>query len=211
MAATGPDLKLIKGDGTAATKNHGVASGEIPLMDGTGYPAADGSQITNIAGSASVGLEADKTLSGANTYEWLSLAAATTFMELIARDVSQATSSSIVALQLGNSGGYVTSGYTGLVTEDAQNHVALSAHIPLDHVAKSAATVRQIHGSLWKMDNHVWSFQFDIVDTTGSAVRTTVTGSVDLTTELDRIKIFTTGGVENFDGGVASLYTDKST
>lgn len=36
------------GLGTAAIKNTGVADGNVPLMDATGYPAADGSQITNL-------------------------------------------------------------------------------------------------------------------------------------------------------------------
>lgn len=35
--------------GTASTKDVGTANGQIPLMDTTGYPSADGSQITNIA------------------------------------------------------------------------------------------------------------------------------------------------------------------
>lgn len=39
------------GLGTAAVVNTGVSNGNVPLMDGTGYPAANGSQITNITGS----------------------------------------------------------------------------------------------------------------------------------------------------------------
>jgi len=34
--------------GDAAEKTVGVANGNVPVMDATGYPAADGSQITNI-------------------------------------------------------------------------------------------------------------------------------------------------------------------
>lgn len=37
--------------GTAAVVNTGVANGNVPLMDATGYPAANGSQITNLTGS----------------------------------------------------------------------------------------------------------------------------------------------------------------
>lgn len=39
--------------GTAATKDTGTSNGQIPVMDATGYPAADGSQITNIPPDAS--------------------------------------------------------------------------------------------------------------------------------------------------------------
>lgn len=34
--------------GTAAVANTGVSNGNVPAMDGTGYPAANGSQITNL-------------------------------------------------------------------------------------------------------------------------------------------------------------------
>ncbi len=37
------------GLGTAATQDTGVANGNVPQMDATGYPAADGRQITGIA------------------------------------------------------------------------------------------------------------------------------------------------------------------
>ena len=47
------------GMGTAALVNTGVANGDVPLMDATGYPAADGSQITGItaAQGPSVGVK----------------------------------------------------------------------------------------------------------------------------------------------------------
>lgn len=42
------DNRTYLGLGTAAVKDHGVANGNVPAMDATGYPAADGSQITDI-------------------------------------------------------------------------------------------------------------------------------------------------------------------
>ena len=44
----GATARASLGLGTAAVVNTGVALGEVPLMDATGYPAADGSQITGI-------------------------------------------------------------------------------------------------------------------------------------------------------------------
>lgn len=41
-------LAHITDAGTAASKFVGVANGQIPVMDAVGYPAANGSQITNI-------------------------------------------------------------------------------------------------------------------------------------------------------------------
>ena len=59
------------------------------------------------------------------------------------------------------------------------------------------------------MDGHIWHFDFSAVDSTGTLQRASITGHVDLTTELTKIKIYT-AAANNFDGGVASIYTDKS-
>lgn len=42
------DFRSYLGLGTAAVCATGVASGNVPAMDATGYPVADGSQITNL-------------------------------------------------------------------------------------------------------------------------------------------------------------------
>jgi len=44
------------GLGTAAVVDTGVTNGDVPLMDSTGYPAADGSQITGIADPTTTGV-----------------------------------------------------------------------------------------------------------------------------------------------------------
>lgn len=46
---TASDARDDLGLGDAATKNTGVTNGTIPLMDSTGYPEANGSQITNLS------------------------------------------------------------------------------------------------------------------------------------------------------------------
>ena len=45
---TAANARTTLGLGDAALKTVGVANGNVPAMDATGYPAADGSQITNI-------------------------------------------------------------------------------------------------------------------------------------------------------------------
>ena len=47
--ATATAARAELGLGTAAVANTGVANGNVPAMDATGYPAADGSRITNVA------------------------------------------------------------------------------------------------------------------------------------------------------------------
>jgi len=46
--ATAADGRTTLALGTAATVNTGVTNGDVPLMDATGYPAANGSQITSL-------------------------------------------------------------------------------------------------------------------------------------------------------------------
>lgn len=49
MAYDGTDMVVLSAGGSAASRDTGTADGNVPVMDATGYPAADGSQITNIA------------------------------------------------------------------------------------------------------------------------------------------------------------------
>jgi hypothetical protein len=58
------DIPTARGNlglGTAAVVDTGVGNGDVPQMDATGYPAADGSQITNIdpAQATQAALEAE--------------------------------------------------------------------------------------------------------------------------------------------------------
>lgn len=46
--ATAGDARAELALGTAATKDAGLSAGQVPVMDTTGYPKADGSQISNI-------------------------------------------------------------------------------------------------------------------------------------------------------------------
>ena len=47
--ATAGEAQTTLGLGTAALVNTGVSNGDVPVLDTTGYPAVDGSQITNVA------------------------------------------------------------------------------------------------------------------------------------------------------------------
>ena len=54
------------GLGTAATKNHGTANGELVILDAVGLPAVDGSQLTNVTGTDSTKLAIANNLSDLN-------------------------------------------------------------------------------------------------------------------------------------------------
>jgi hypothetical protein len=69
-SATAVDARTALGLGSAAVEDVGVADGNVPQMDATGYPAADGSQITaltyaNITNATGKILQTVKTLTGA--------------------------------------------------------------------------------------------------------------------------------------------------
>ena len=49
---TASDARTNLGLGTAAVADTGVADGNVPAMDATGYPAADGSQIANVTAAS---------------------------------------------------------------------------------------------------------------------------------------------------------------
>jgi hypothetical protein len=54
------------GLGTAATKDHGTANGELVILDAVGLPAVDGSQLTNITATDSTKLAIANNLSDLN-------------------------------------------------------------------------------------------------------------------------------------------------
>jgi len=54
-AADAPTARTNLGLGTAAVKNHGVLNDQLPLMNATGYPAADGSLLTALPTAAGFG------------------------------------------------------------------------------------------------------------------------------------------------------------
>lgn len=59
LDASAADALTTLGLGTAAVVDTGVADGNVPAMDATGYPAADGSQITALAYANITGVPAD--------------------------------------------------------------------------------------------------------------------------------------------------------
>lgn len=57
--ASAADARAGLGLGTAALVDTGVSDGDVPLMDATGYPAADGSQITALTYANITGVPVD--------------------------------------------------------------------------------------------------------------------------------------------------------
>jgi len=61
------DVPLNSDLGSASLVDTGVANGNVPVMDATGYPAADGSQITGLTGAQGASLVLIETVTASNT------------------------------------------------------------------------------------------------------------------------------------------------
>lgn len=102
-----------------------------------------------------------------------------------------------VQLQLGTSGGYQTSGYTGTVY-DASTNGALTNGFR-DNLA-SAAAVREYTYILNKHDGNTWKCTMGGGLTNTPASRW-INGTVTLTGTLDRIRVITSNGTDTIDSG----------
>ena len=111
--------------------------------------------------------------------------------------------SSHLTVQLGDSGGYETSGYTGKVTDNYQNYAAFSEgfrivfDIGATHVEHGALTLDNIDGNTWVC--------------TGKMARSDgsnlyyFAGSKSLSAECDRIRLTTATGTPTFDAGTVNI------
>lgn len=61
-STTAAAARTAFGLGSAAIVDTGVSNGQIPVMDSTGYPAADGSQLTNLTSAAGFGAAATESV-----------------------------------------------------------------------------------------------------------------------------------------------------
>lgn len=115
---------------------------------------------------------------------------------------------SLPAIQLGDSGGFETSGYnaasslvfsgvtTALYTTsftirtDAVSGVAMSGHITLNLLSSSANT---------------WAIGGILATPTSSAYMTLVGGTKSLSATLDRVRITTVNGTDSYDAGSVNI------
>jgi hypothetical protein len=121
-------------------------------------------------------------------------------------DVST-TSADTLLLQLGDSGGVETTGYTGVIT-NVQGSVAPAAFAGsgFELIATGAAgasitgvvTISRINGNTWVVDAA-------LARTDGTARYSTSVGAKTLSAVLDRVRLTTVGGVNTFDAGTVNV------
>ena len=209
MTLTKATQDMIDGQGTAAVLNVGVAENNIPQMDATGYPAADGSQITGLTTNV-LFQDTEKALAAANSVEWTGFSAGNTFIRIVA-ELSAGGDGSDPIIQLGDAGGYETSGYVGLVYDVIGNteDTAQTAHIPLTLAGASSKAASTNHivvemnkvselTERWVISTSFWQVGGDTEYVTGTVTKT-------LSAEITQVKLFSDDST-NWSSGTALLY-----
>lgn len=119
--------------------------------------------------------------------------------------VSTNAANTAISIEIGDSGGFHTSGYVGFALTSANANEALSASFKLSDDANSdAADVLTANVVLKHLGSNLWSFQSDGAISGGVAPRISH-GTVTLDTELTQLQITTEAGTATFDGGTVYL------
>jgi len=117
------------------------------------------------------------------------------------------TSTSVVQIQLGDSGGVETSGYTAMVsnvqtTPNTTRGVTASSGFLIQHANSSAESIQgAVIFSLF--ESNTWVAQGTLYGTTTGL--NSASGSKTLSGTLDRIRITTVNGTDTFDAGSINI------
>lgn len=117
--------------------------------------------------------------------------------------------SSVVQVQLGDSGGVETTGYTAMVsnvqtTSNTTRGVTATTGFILQH-ASSAAEVIQGAVVLCLLGSNTWVCNGALYNSAGTTAVNTPSGSKALSDTLDRIRITTVNGTDTFDAGSINI------
>jgi len=114
---------------------------------------------------------------------------------------------SIPTVQLGTSGGVVTTGYIGTSSQtiDSAAGNAGTLSVGFDIRSASAASIRSGVLTISLISGNTWAAS-GVVGQTGVTASTTQTGGyVALSGTLDRVRITTVGGTDTFDAGSINI------
>lgn len=142
------------------------------------------------------------TLSGA-TYEFTNIPVDSQILTIVYRNLSLSGTDEL-CLQVGNSAGYITSGYTGYTRENV-THTAWAADMALLQISSLAAYSHMGKIVLTKMDDYIWHIHAQELLLGAGTYPTLSMGYVDAVDYLTSIKLLT-NGADTFDAGNATLY-----
>jgi len=115
---------------------------------------------------------------------------------------------SLPQIQIGDSGGFETSSYTGKASNIATSSVTVAAHNSgfLLSSASGAASTRYgtVTLNLLNSSSNLWACT-GILTVTDADLTVTVAGTKALSGTLDRVRITTVGGSDTFDAGTINI------
>jgi len=128
-------------------------------------------------------------------------------MIIFSMNAVSTTGSSAFILQLGDSGGFETSGYTGTFRNETGSSAMVTAGFNLN-LSSGAAFVFQGSARLTLIDeiNNIWSYVIQSVNSfsnqvgDGAATKT-------ISAELTQLRLTTIGGSDTFDAGSVNIST----
>ncbi len=186
---------VILGDGTNPVKFVAPStSGNVLTSNGTTWAsAALPAAITRATAQAST---------SGTSIDFTGIPSTAKRITILLNGVSTSGSSDLI-LQLGDSGGVETTGYTGYWWISASYRGTLSSGVNLNGLNVAAsATYGQIVVSLF--DSNLWSFSSVSTDA-ASALGQLCAGVKTLSGTLDRIRLTTANGTDTFDAGSINI------
>lgn len=221
------------GLGTAATKDTGTSAGNVVVLDGSAkLPAVDGSQLTNLpstgalpsqTGNANKVLKTDGTnplwdsplnsgtainTTSGTAHDFTGIPSWVNKITLSLRDISF-SSGDFIRVQLGTSGGIITTGYSGLSCFTGTSGVGanlFSAGFDT-YGDSSASNLRSGTLTFSRLSANVWTCSGSLSQHSGSPVFTiTFAGAVDLATTLTTLRVTGTAGGTFDSGSINILY-----
>ena len=170
-----------------------TATGTVAGTTGTLYPLVSGTAVASTSGTA---------------IDFTGIPSWAKRITVMFNGVST-NGASIVQVQLGDSGGVETTGYTAMVsnvqtTTNTTRGVTATTGFILQH-ASSAAEVLQGAVVLCLLGSNTWVCNGALYNSAGTAGINTPSGSKALSDTLTQVRITTAGGTDTFDAGSINI------
>lgn len=111
---------------------------------------------------------------------------------------------SVPIIQIGDSGGFETSGYTGSIANNAASVTNFSTGFALVGSSTLAALAQSGHIVITNISGNIWIASINL-GRTDSAMVFNGAGNKTLSDVLDRIRITTVNGTDTFDAGTINI------
>lgn len=173
---------------------------------GTGDPTdLTAAQARTVLGSPAYARSTAVTLTTQTSVDFTSIPAGTFRIEVTFSALST-NGTSLPIIQIGDSGGIETTSYTGSVsnTTAAPSVSNLSSGFALSQVFGAASVIQGMVSLVLHDASNTW-VAMGMAGGSNAAFTTAVAGSKTLSAELDRVRLTTVGGTDQFDAGTVNI------